>query len=181
MKRLIAAIAFGLACLSCAAPRRIASAEATIMDPPIGEFTGAAGAIRIDVARLRLSIGNAIHPIVDCSTGEFYCFKNEELGFHVAFPRSCATRARIAGETVGGFTFYQFAGIEHGDVRQGRYASEMSDRFSYGYFNDRGLEEIQYDPTGLVRFGPRQANTAVSWRAYTYRLAAGRAFLRCRP
>jgi hypothetical protein len=88
----------------------------------------------------------------------------------------------VAGISLGGAIFYEFAGVEHGDGRSGRYASELSDRFAYAYFIERGLSEIQYDSTGQIRFGPRQANSTgySAWRPFTYRLAEGRVFLRCR-
>jgi len=182
MTRTVAGLVFILACLSCAGPQVSAPTNGAFFDSPVAEFAGPGGTIRIDLEHLSLAVADARYPIADCSTTEFYCFKNEALGFHVVFARLCTTRAHAAGETLGGFNFYQFAGMEHGDARQGRYASELSDRFSYVYFLNRGLTELQYDRSGATRFGPRQARAAGygAWRPFTYRLAEGRTFLRCR-
>jgi hypothetical protein len=148
----------------------------------VGEFTGAGGTIRIDPARLTIAIDGVTHALSDCSTTELHCFKNEALGFHVVFPRSCARPIRFPGETEGGARFFEFASVPHGDVRSGRYASELSDRFSYRYYVERGLFEIQYDPTGRARFGPEHTvnDGYGAWLPYTYGLAEGAAFLRCR-
>jgi len=183
MSRMIASMVFTLACMACAAPPGPASAQAAVADAAVGEFTGPGGTIRVDPGHLTIAIGAETHPLVDCSNNEFHCFKNDSLGFHIVFPRSCATRPPVAGVPLGGAVFYEFAGVEHGDARSGRYASELSDRFAYVYFVDRGLAEIQYDPAGQARFGPRQANSTGygAWRPYTYRSAEARAFLRCRP
>lgn len=184
MIRLGAGIVFALFCANCTAPRGPVPASPRTYGPSVAEFVGPQGRIRIDAGRLTITIGDAVHPLTDCSNAEFHCFRNDALGFHIAFVRSCATWPRIGGEAVGGAVFAQFAGVPHGDSRQGRYASALSERFSYEWFREIGLAEILYDPSGARLFGDRQwyrgEGNYPAWEPYAYRLAPGRSFLRCR-
>lgn len=183
MHRILTKVGLALGCMACAAPQRAAPLGSTPANQMVGAFIGPQGRIQINPSQLTISVAENTYPLVDCSNTEFRCLKNAELGFHVVFVRSCDRRPTIEGEAVGGALFYQFAGSEHGDERNGRYRSEQSDRFAYGYSIDRGLVEIQYDPTGVTRFNPRLASQDrhgyAAWQPFTYRLAPGQTFLRC--
>jgi len=148
----------------------------------VGHFVGPGGSITIDLPSLRLDIGSQAYPLVDCSTERVRCFKNEDIGFHFITPRSCPTGPGTQGELAGGYRFQQIDMIEHGDSHQGRYVSTLGDRFSFGYFFDRGIIEIRYDPSGQLHFGggtEGHSNMGVAL-PHTYRLPTNESFLGCR-
>jgi hypothetical protein len=147
-----------------------------------GEFVGSSGSIRIDLDSLTIETGTSTHRLENCSDAGLFCYKNESLGFHIVFPRSCRRPYLADGETASGFTFYSIKIASHEDIRAGRYISSLSNRFAYSYAIDLGLYEILYDSTGRIGFGPRDAGDSLGIAAaepYTYRLAEGRTFLRC--
>jgi hypothetical protein len=174
---------FALLSVSCVGAPGSAPASAAMHDVALAEFSGTGGTIGIDLQQLTLRIGSAAYPLANCSTAQLYCFENEALGFHLAVPKTCLASPRPEGELAGGFRFFQIAVVEHGDPREGRYVSSLSDRFAYGYYVLRGIHEIRYDPSGQWRFGPQSAGDMMgraAREAYTYRLPEGQAFLRCR-
>jgi hypothetical protein len=168
-------------CVGCAQWRGPAPIPA-VRDTEVGIFTSSADTIAIDLPAHRLTIGSRAYELTDCSTVELRCFKNEDVGFHVAVPRSCRREHWRRDELTGRYPFEQISMIEHGDERQGRYVSTLGDRFSYSWFLDRGLLELRYDPTGTLHFGPvSPANNVgrAELAPYIYRLPQDRAFLRC--
>jgi hypothetical protein len=168
--------------LGCARPSALSSQAPTARDNLSGEFVGSSGSIRIDLDSLTVGTGTGTHRLENCSDAELFCYKNESLGFHIVFPRSCRRPYRVEGETASGFTFRNIKIVPHEDIRAGQYISSLSNRFAYGYAIDLGLYEILYDSAGRIGFGPRDAGDSMSMteaQPYTYRLTEGRTFLRC--
>ncbi|TMJ20069.1 MAG: hypothetical protein E6G92_10030 [Alphaproteobacteria bacterium] len=152
-------------------------------DASVAVFVNERGSIEINLTDLTITIASQVRPLEDCSTSIVYCFKNEELGFHIAVPRLCRTPHNVEGLMAGGHRFYEISMVEHGDPRQGRYVSTLGDAFAFSYFLDRGIFEIRYDPAGQWQFGPRSNGTSMpssEVERYTYQMPANQAFLRCR-
>lgn len=146
------------------------------------EFRGSNGVIRIEVEALTISINGHNYPLENCSNTELHCFKSSEIGFHVVFPRDCHGPYQ-ATEVAGGARFLQIAMALHQTAREGRYSSELSDRFAYDYRLRGGLRAIRFDPSGRWRFGPNSNGDAMASEAlepFIYRLSEGRSFLQCR-
>jgi hypothetical protein len=166
-------------CASCAQWRAPAS-NPPVHDREVAIFASSADTMTIDLSARHLTIGSRAYELTDCSTAEVRCFKNEGAGFHVAIPRSCRREHWRRGEIAGGYAFEEISMFEHGDERQGRYVSTLSDRFSYTLLLERGIVELRYDPTGSLRFGRLSpANDPGPARPYVYRLRADQAFLPC--
>lgn len=154
-------------------------------ESPIGpvEYRSSTGVVRIDVAARVITVNRQSYPLENCSNDDLYCLKSDTVGFHVVFPRNCRRPYDAAGETMGGALFFQIALVPHEGARNGRYSSELSDRFAYDYTIRRGLHALRFDPTGQWRFGPRSNGNDMGSAArepFIYRLAEGQAFLRCR-
>jgi hypothetical protein len=144
-------------------------------------FRNSSGVISIDVGALVISVEGHDYPLENCSDDALYCFKNAEIGFHIVFPRDCRRPYR-ATEVLGGARFLEIALALHQRARDGRYSSELSDRFAYDYRVRGGLQGIYFDPSGRWRFGPNSNGDALGSDArepYLYRLAEGRTFLQC--
>ena len=153
-----------------------------LLEANIGVFVSSTSRLQISPTELTVHIGNSLYPLIDCSNETFRCLKNEELGFHFVAPRLCRQPYHVEGDRVGGYNFSQMSMVEHGDARQGRYDSSISDRFAYLYYFDRGLVEIRYDPSGHWRFGPGSNGDTLSraeMAPYIYRLPDNQTFMRC--
>jgi hypothetical protein len=123
------------------------------------------------------------YPLQDCSNGDFYCFKSEEIGLHFAFPKKCNRRFRPEAGSLGGHRFDMVSATPHLGPSDGSYVSDLAPKFAFFYISDRGLIEIRYDKTGKIGFGPGQKGGAFNSdeaEPYSYLLVGRKPFLPCK-
>jgi hypothetical protein len=166
---------------SCAS----APIEASLQEVPdqrIGVYSNGRSVIVVDPERSMLRIDGESVALHNCSDDAYHCYKNESFGFHIVLPKYCSL-PRESRPSIGGYGI-RLIGVEpHGPVWDGLYVSDLSYRFAYRYIMRRGLFEIRYDKSGLVRFGPGGNGNFLNsseLEPITYRLPDDTGFLKCR-
>ncbi|HEY0412286.1 MAG TPA: hypothetical protein VGD66_03995 [Allosphingosinicella sp.] len=87
-----------------------------------------------------VTIGNATHPLRDCSDAQFVC-KASDAGFHVQFPRRCPRTGWFPSSGPMKFSY----GFAH--AAGGNYSNRAGSPFLYEWQSVYGLTSIAYDPT----------------------------------
>lgn len=104
---------------------------------------------KIKISDNQIIIGSQSYSLLNCSTGVMYCYRNDQLGLLIEFPRKCNDQYWVPRPGSG--LRWAFANPHRtGAV----YANIEKSNFLYEWYTDQGLMAIYYNRSANLTANP---------------------------